>query len=91
MDGQDISGVRPFEIAADTTVTINALTISGGGNQSAAAAASKRWHLTLSNSTVSGNSATFGGGIYNISVDGTVTLSNGFRQFSRQRRRHFQH
>ncbi|MCB1715938.1 MAG: hypothetical protein KDK05_12490, partial [Candidatus Competibacteraceae bacterium] len=77
VDGQDISGVRPFEIAADTTVAINALTISGGGNPvGGGGGINNLGTLTLSNSTVSGNSATFGGGIYNISVDSTVTLSN---------------
>ncbi len=30
VDGQDTAGVRPFQIAANTTVTMNRLTVTGG-------------------------------------------------------------
>ncbi|MCP4415058.1 MAG: hypothetical protein GY805_00450, partial [Chloroflexi bacterium] len=71
-------GRRPFEIATDTTVTIQNITITGGNIANPGGGIRNSGTLTVSNSTLSGNSATSeggeGGGIYNRS--GTLTVSN---------------
>ncbi len=73
LDGQDIAGVRPIEIATNTEVTLQNMTIIGG-NSSNGGGISNSGTLTVSNSTFSGNSAaSIGGGISN---DGTLTVSN---------------
>ena len=74
---------RVFEIAQNVTVTLSGLTISNGnGLASSTSVAPGDNHgggilnqgtLTVSSCTVSGNSATYGGGIYN--AGGTVTVS----------------
>jgi hypothetical protein len=75
---------RVFEIAQNVTVTLSGLTISNGnGLASSSSVAPGDNHgggilnqgtLTVSSCTVSGNSATYGGGIYN--AGGTVTVSS---------------
>ena len=82
VDGQDTAGVRPVTIAANTTVTINNLTVTGGdtstlgvGNEDGGGISNKG-NLTVNNSTVTGNSASIdGGGIWNSST-GTLTVNN---------------
>ncbi|MCP4418506.1 MAG: hypothetical protein GY805_17955, partial [Chloroflexi bacterium] len=75
VDGQDNLGVRPFEIAIDTTVTIQNITITGGNIANPGGGIRNSGTLTVSNSTLSGNSSTSdGGGIYNRR--GTLTVSN---------------
>src|SRR5206468_3406005 len=67
VSGNDKSGV--FMIGAGATATITGIRCggSGGGFNCYAGTA------TLTNATVSGNSAGFGGGVYNLSV---LTLGN---------------
>jgi parallel beta-helix repeat protein len=76
VDGQDIPGVRPFAVAADTTATMNDLTVSGGRGigDLYGGGILNRGALTVSNSTISGNNAVSGGGIYNDAD--TLTVSN---------------
>ena len=76
VDGQDISGVRPFSIAADTTATIQNSTIMGGNSADFyGGGISNEGTLTIVNSTISNNSAGFyGGGISNDV--GTLTIVN---------------
>ncbi len=65
---------RIFEVFAGVNVTIAGLTLengSGGGGGGGGIANSGT--LTISNSTISGNSADAGGGIYNL---GTLTINN---------------
>ena len=79
VDGQDIPGVRPFEVDANTTVTMQNITVSGGhinltgdNVQSTGGAILNRGTLTVKESAISGNavaadglsSAAFGGGIF---------------------------
>jgi hypothetical protein len=75
VSGQNISGTRPFNIAADTHVTLQNITITEGN-------AGTEWGggilnngtLTLTNSTLSNNLAGYGGsGIVNYSA-GTLTV-----------------
>ena len=75
VDGQDISGVRPFEIKAGSDATFDDITITGG-NVPNGGGILNAGTLTVTNSTVSGNSVGSngnGGGIYN---NGTLTVSN---------------
>ncbi len=67
--------VRVFEIGTGVTVGMNGLAIVNGKILSGNGGAGiyNRGTLTVTNSVVSGNSATQGGGIQN---DGTLTLSN---------------
>lgn len=75
VDGQGTSGIRPFEIGADTDVTMNQITITGGNVIDSGGGMLNQGTLTLNESTVSGNqSQQFGGGIYNNS--GTLTVNN---------------
>jgi hypothetical protein len=68
---------RVFEVAQATTVTLSGLTISNGsvtGNSGGGRGILNNGTLTVSNSTLSGNSAyKTGAGIYN---NGTLTLSS---------------
>jgi hypothetical protein len=84
-NGATINGgtdIRVFTITGNVSVTINNLTMTGGGCNSACprqydfgGGIYNTGTLTISNSTLSSNSATNGGGgIYNAS--GTVTLTN---------------
>ena len=71
VDGQNTSGIRPFEIKADTYVTIQELTIARGAPFNAPGGAVRNSGvLTISHSTLNDNSSTSGGGIFN---DGAVT------------------
>jgi hypothetical protein len=72
VDGQGTADVRPFTIEADTTVTIQNMTITGGNIRSSGGIANEGT-LTVLNSTISGNQAIYGGGIDN---DGTLSLIN---------------
>ena len=68
---------RVFQVDAGVTASISGLTITGGSEpQTAAAAVQLGGTVTLTNCTVSGNSAEdFGGGLYN-GFGGTTTLTN---------------
>jgi hypothetical protein len=60
-------GERPFQIDGGNTVVINGLTITGGSLGAAdGGGIYNLGFLTLTNSTVTGNSALHGGGIYNF-------------------------
>ncbi|MFN2199925.1 MAG: LamG-like jellyroll fold domain-containing protein, partial [Caldilineaceae bacterium] len=67
VDGQDQAGVRPFEVAADTVVTLDEITIRGGNVAAAGEGGAIRneGFLTVQSSTLSGNRANAGGGIWN--------------------------
>jgi len=76
---------RVFHIASGKTVTISGLTITNGQtsgsfpNDSGGGIYNDAATLTLSNCTVSANSATFGGGIYNFGEgpgSASLTVSN---------------
>ncbi|AFZ51172.1 beta strand repeat-containing protein [Dactylococcopsis salina] len=58
------------------TVTLDGLTISGGTVSGDGGGILNNENLTLSNSTVSGNSALFGGGIYNGYYYATANVTN---------------
>ncbi|MCB0133679.1 MAG: hypothetical protein KDD75_01040, partial [Caldilineaceae bacterium] len=77
VDGQGTAGVRPFDIAASTTVTMNEITVSGGnvtGPFVSGGGIRNVGNLTLNNSTLSGNMAEgLGGGLWN---GGIVTITN---------------
>ncbi len=74
VDGQDTAGVRPFQVAVNTTVTMNQLTVTGGNIPSdKGGGVYNDGTLTISKSTISGNSALAGGGIENR---GTLTVFN---------------
>jgi len=64
---------RVFEIDFGSTVTLDGLTIMGGRVPLNGGGILNLGTLTVSNSAVSNNSATFGGGIYNA---GTLIVSN---------------
>lgn len=76
VDGQNIAGVRPFAIAANTTASMDHLTVSGGHGFGGGFAGGilNGGTLTVSKSTISGNTAYDGGGIYNQL--GILTVSN---------------
>ena len=70
-DGQS----RIFEIAASTTVDISGLTLTGG-SASEGGGIINNGTLTVTNCTISGNTAIFnGGGIFNFG-GGTLTVTN---------------
>jgi hypothetical protein len=79
--GLQINGngsVQVFNVASNTLVFLNSLTITNGNGNGVAGGGLgggiyNGGTLTLTNCILSGNSATFGGGIYN---DGTLTLNN---------------
>jgi len=71
IDGQ--SQVQAFSIGTGATVRLNALTISGGTSTKMGGGIANSGTLTVSNSTLTGNSAFRGGAIYN---DGTLTVIN---------------
>ena len=75
VNGPGTSGsVRPFDIAANTTVKMNKITITGGNATGSGGGISNSGILTLANSTISGNNAANnGGGIYNV---GTLTVTD---------------
>jgi hypothetical protein len=73
VDGQGIEGVRPFEIAEKTVLTIERLTVRGGASDSGGGIYN-RGTLTLRNCTILDNNSDSGpgGGIYN--EKGTLSL-----------------
>jgi hypothetical protein len=74
LDGQN--QVEVLSVTSGVTLTLNALTVANGNSASYYGNGGGIFNsgtLSLSNSTLSGNSATFGGGINN---DGTVSISN---------------
>ncbi len=78
VDGQEISNVRPFEIATNTLVTMQAITITRGNSLSIGGGIFNGGVLTVTHSTLSHNTAenigglgSLGGGIYNF---GTLTV-----------------
>ena len=81
VDGQDKFDVRPITVQADTTVTINDLTATGGnvlagsGVDSRGGGILNRGNLTLNRSTVSDNATeTRGGGL--ATQGGTVQIND---------------
>ena len=75
VDGQGTAGVRPFEIAANTTVTMNRLIVSGGNPTDEGGGVKNDGNLTLNQVAVTENTAdTSGGGIYNGGT-GTLTIN----------------
>lgn len=74
VDGQDIEDVRPFEIAGDTVVDMEQITVKGGNIYDPGGGIYNRGTLVITNSTLSGNYAQEGGAIYN--GEGEVTLTN---------------
>jgi hypothetical protein len=76
VDGNDIAGVRPFEIAANTTVTMNNLTVTGGNASgsggSEGGGIENYGTLNLSDATISGNTAGLHGG--GLSNRGSMTI-----------------
>lgn len=79
VDGQDTSGVRPFEIAANTVVELQNLTITGSNLSPGAHGGGIRNNagtltLTAVNLTNNYNPYIFGSGLYN--AGGTVTFQN---------------
>ncbi len=74
VNGQAISGVRPFEIRANSNVVMQNLTVSGGNVTDSGGGIYNRGTLSLIGSTISSNSATNqGGGLYN---QGNLTIAN---------------
>lgn len=79
-DGHTLTGDGAhtvLAIADDSTVIVNELNVTGGSGSSGAAGTGgggffNRGDLTISESTVSGNSAALGGGILNESSPGTL-------------------
>jgi hypothetical protein len=69
-------GNRVFAISSSAVAAINGLTITGGDASATGIGGGiyNRGSLSLSNSTVTGNSAQMGGGIYNDQF-GTMTMS----------------
>ena len=81
VNGQNISGVRPFELASSNNrpVTFNQITITGGyvPGQPGGGIASQGGALIVTNSTITGNRADTGGGISICSLLGCgLTLQN---------------
>jgi len=79
VDGQDRSGVRPFDIVAGTKVHMRDVMITGGNATGNGGGIRNTGTLTLTNSTVYSNTAPdTGGGIYNFGglvtvVDSTIS------------------
>ncbi|QLE40356.1 hypothetical protein FD723_07730 [Nostoc sp. C052] len=69
---KDDSASRVFDIASGVTAAINGLTITNSYKGSEGGAISNEGVLTLSNSTITGNTAYIGGGIYN---QGNLTVN----------------
>ena len=74
VDGQEIEGIRPFNIARNTTATFNNMTVTRGNGTDWGGGILNSGTLTVSNSTIANNTSSLGGGgIYNPS---TLTLNN---------------
>ena len=77
VDGQGTSGVRPFDIAANTTVTMNDITVTGGNANGNGGGILNHGTLTLADSIITGNAVSSpnnGGGIHNGS-GGTLAVN----------------
>ena len=76
VDGQGTSGVRPFDIAANTTVTMNDLTVTGGNYAAKGLGGGifNQGTLVVNKDTISGNTAYIGGGIR--IPGGSLTVNN---------------
>jgi hypothetical protein len=80
-EASGIPSFRIFEIGFDRTVTIQGLTISNGSAQGAfprntgGGIYNGNSVLTIGNSIISGNSATFGGGIFNDATQGISAVA----------------
>ena len=73
VDGQEVEGIRPFQIATDTVVTILNISIIGG-HVDKGGGIDNNGLLTIDNSTIRDNTANnFGGGIASA---GILTVSN---------------
>ncbi len=66
---------RVFYVAREVTATIDGLTITGGSDEDRGGGICNDGTLTVTNSTISGNSAFVGGGIYS-EHNGTLTVIN---------------
>ncbi len=77
VSGQGISGVRPFQIAPSTIVTMKNITITGGNVSAAGGILTQTGsNLTLDNAKVIGNTSSGrAGGVYNYYA--TVIIKNG--------------
>jgi hypothetical protein len=75
VDGQNILGIRPFEIAAGTQATLQNITVSGGhgGFLSNGGGILNNGTLTITNSSITSNTAYSGGGIANT---GSLTVTS---------------
>ncbi|MEZ6071650.1 MAG: choice-of-anchor Q domain-containing protein [Pirellulales bacterium] len=73
VDAQGISRVLGVDFGA--TATVSGLTLTGGGNAFSGGGILNNGDLTVLRSTISGNSASFGGGIYGSSGT-TVTITD---------------
>ncbi|MGI8687136.1 MAG: hypothetical protein ACR2M3_01030, partial [Thermomicrobiales bacterium] len=67
------TGVQVFAVNSAVTASLNTLTIQHGKAGDGGGILNNGGTLTVTNSTLSGNSATNGGGIYN---NGTLTVTN---------------
>lgn len=77
VNGQNIAGVRPFEIAVNTEVTMQNITITGGNVAISGGGIRNSGILILSNSDITSNTAgQEGGGLWNSAV-GTMIIQNG--------------
>ena len=65
---------RVFQVDADVTASISGLTITGGDHREWRRPVQRWGTATLTDCTVSGNSAANGGGLY--SLGGTTTLTD---------------
>jgi len=74
VDGTGISG-SVFTISAGVTATIQDITVRNGSTLLLGGGIFNRGTVTISNITLSGNSAGYGGGIFN-GIGSTVTISN---------------
>ena len=80
-DGSRVFNISDGSFAADKTVSINGLTLTGADSNSVGGAIFNQENLTVNQSTITGNSAVGGGGIHN--QYGTVevqdsTISNNY-------------
>jgi len=67
---------RVFSVAAYITVELRGVTVTGGATPERGGGIHNEGQLTLTNCTVSGNTADFGGGINNGLVESELTLRN---------------
>ncbi len=73
VDGQNSTGIRPFEIGADTHVTMGQITVTGGDPNGQGGAIHNSGILTISQGILDGNRGGYGGAIFN-NDQATITL-----------------